>query len=248
MRNIFLFIGLCFLLIDFSSCSGIDNYPAPSETLKGTVFDSINGTPLQTEVGGGGYQIELDELSWSANPTPYYFNSMQDGTYQDTKLFSGQYRISIVGAFVPLVQYDSNGNVIVDKRKIVDIKGVTTVNFNVEPFLRVEWIGEPKINADGTVTVQVKVTRGTNNPNFQQNINDVTLFVNEYQYIGNNEYDSRFTNKYNGDANAIIGDTISITTLAPPTSGETWYLRVGARISYGQNLYNYNQPVEITMP
>ena len=157
---------LALLVIAGSSCSKIDNYPAPSNTIKGSTVDAGTGNTVQTEIGGSGTRVKLLETSYSANPTPYYFQSMQDGTFNNTKIFAATYKVSVEGPFVPLVQTDNTGNIISDQSQNVVIKGtnsVTNLTFKVEPFLRVDWVGTPVFNADSTVTVQVKITRGTAN-------------------------------------------------------------------------------------
>ncbi|ANH81422.1 hypothetical protein A8C56_10895 [Niabella ginsenosidivorans] len=232
-------IGLT-LLFASSACNKIDNYDGPTETLQGQIMDAGTGQGLQSEVSGdngAGTRIKLLEISWSDNPTPLYLATKQDGTYINTKVFAATYHILAEGAFVPL---DLAGN---DQTKTVDVKGgATTVDFMVDPFLRVEWVGEPVLNPDGTVSVKVRVTRGTHNPDFQQHIINLALFLCPYEYVGNNNYDSRYSTiiSYSGDAgNAIVGQTLTLTSTGKLPQKD-WYLRVGSRIAYGTNRYNYS--------
>ena len=39
--------------------------------------------------------------------------------------------------------------------EIIDIKGTVEKTYEIEPLLRVKWVGEPQVNADGTVEVKV---------------------------------------------------------------------------------------------
>ena len=252
MKRIIYCIAFSIFIFAGNSCKKIDNYPAPSETLTGSVIDAGTTKTVQTETGSGGTRVKLLETSWSANPTPFYFFSMQDGTFNYTKLFAGTDKVTVEGAFVPLVQTDNTGNITVDKSQTVNIKGVTTLNFSVEPFLRIDWISDPVYNADGTITANFKFTRGTNNANFQLNVSDVNLFVNATQYVGNNNYDNRYSNKvtYNGtDGNALIGQTVTLTTTGGALPGKRdYFLRVGARIQYGLNYYNYSEVKTVKVP
>jgi hypothetical protein len=252
MKKIFYMIAICIVAVAGSSCSKLDNYPDPTETLNGSVIDAGTNKTLQTENGGGGTRIKLLEISWSDNPTPFYISSMQDGTFNYTKLFAGKNVISAEGAFVPLVQTDASGATIVDKSQTVDIKGTTNVNFSVDPFLRIEWIGEPILNQDGTITASFKFTRGTTDPNFQQDITDVHLFVNSNKFVGNNNFDNRYSPQidYNGsDANAQVGQTITLTTKGGPLpTKREYFLRVGARTNYGLKYYNYTDVKTVTVP
>ncbi len=236
------------------ACSKVDNYDAPSSTIKGRVVDVSNKNALiQTEYGGGGTRVKLEEISWSDNPTPFYFNCMQDGTFNYTKLFPGTNKVSVEGAFVPLVQYDANGTITVDKRQTVEIgSSVTELQFEVEPFLRVEWIGEPVLNAaDSSITIQVKVSRGTSDPKFQSDVSDVFFYLNTVPYVGNNNYDNRYSKQmtYSGSAgNAIIGQTLTLKTTGKLPGKRSYWLRVGARTTYGLKQYNYTDIKTIAIP
>jgi Protein of unknown function (DUF3823) N-terminal domain/Domain of unknown function (DUF3823_C) len=256
MKRIFYYL-IASLAIATGSCSKDDNYAAPSETLKGKIIDGGTGQTVQGEVSGEngiGSRIELREISWSDNPTPMYLATMQDGTYNNTKIFAGTYKISADGAFVPLVQTGPNP---VDNSKTVEVKGgVTTVDFTVEPFLRVEWIGEPIVNPDGTITASFRVTRGTADPAFQLDVTDINLYVNNFKFVGNNanSFDARYSNRvtYSGaDGNNLLGQTLTMTTIGGALPGKrSFYIRVGARTTYPNNgrPFNYNEVKEVAIP
>lgn len=248
-----IYISLCFLSVIIFSCSKIDNYSEPSLTLTGAVMDATSKQPVQTEAGTSGTRIKLLETSWSSDPTPQYLASKQDGSYNDNKLFPGTYIATAEGAFVPMIETDANGDTTVDNSQTIQLKsGTTTVNFTVEPFLHVDWVGDPVINPDGSITAQVKITRGTSNPNYQQNLTDVFLFISNTQYDGNNNYDPRYSRQISYSdttGNSILGQTLSITTTGGKLPGaREYFLRVGARIDYGLKQYNYNEPVSVSVP
>ena len=246
MKKIFYYSALCLAIAITSSCSKVDNYPAPSDTLTGSTIDEATGKTLQTEVGGGGTRVKLLETSYSANPVPIYFQSKQDGTFNNTKVFSATYKVSVEGPFVPIVQTDNTGTVVSDSSQTVVLKGSATVNFKVQPFLRIEWVGTPVVNADKTVTVQVKITRGTNIPAYQLDVTNINLYVSNTQYDGSNNYDPRYSTltSYSGSTGtALLGQTISITTTGGALPDQDVYFRVGARINAGLNQYNYTTPV-----
>lgn len=252
MKKILLYIATGLTLAAGQACKkNLDNYDGPSETFKGSVIDSTTGKPMQCEIGSGGIRIQLDDLSWSDNPTPFYFYGMQDGTFNNTKIFKGNFRVSVDGPFVPLLQKDNSGNILVDRRQTMQIQGVTTATFWVAPMLKVEWVGDPVLNADSTVSVTVKFSRGTVNPAFQNNITDLFLFVNSNQYTGNNNYDNRYSTRitYNGNAaNAQLGQPVTIKTTGKLPAGYTYFLRVGARTDFGQKQYNYNEVKSVNVP
>ncbi|MFI5159295.1 MAG: DUF3823 domain-containing protein [Sphingobacteriales bacterium] len=251
MKKIFYYTAFCLAIAAGTSCTKLDNYPAPSDTITGSTIDEGTGNTVQTEIGGGGTRVKLLETSYSSNPTPIYFQSKQDGTFNNTKVFGATYKISVEGPFVPIVQTDNTGNIIADSSKTVVLKNTATVNFKVQPFLRVDWVSKPVFNADSTVTVQVKVTRGTNNPSYLQDVTDINLYVSNTQYDGNNNYDPRYSKlvSYSSSTGTILlGQTITITTTGGALPAQDVYFRVGARINAGLDEYNYSTSASIKYP
>src|ERR1700755_892585 len=114
MKKIFYYAALVIAVGVGSSCNKTDNYAGPSSTITGSTVDEGTGQTVQTEIGGGGTRVKLLETSYSANPVPIYFQSKQDGTFNNTKVFGATYKISVEGPFVPIVQTDASGNIISD--------------------------------------------------------------------------------------------------------------------------------------
>lgn len=252
MKKTFFYITLGLALMTAGACQKLDNYPGPNATLQGQIIDTLTGKNVQSEVSGdngNGTRIKLLETSWSDNPTPLYLATKQNGTYSNTKVFSATYVMTAEGAFVPMVQ---TGTVNVDRSQTVVVKpGVNTVNFEVEPFLEVAWVGDPVLNADGTITARCKVTRGTHNPSFQQNVTDLWLFLSPTEYVGNNNYDSRYSVHiaYAGTTgNEMLGDTVMLTTIGGALPAKDYFLRIGSRIDYGLKQYNYSEALKLTVP
>jgi hypothetical protein len=247
MKNIVYTLAMGAALLTVSSCSKVDNYDGPTETLQGRIIDAGTNQNVQSEVSGdngNGTRIRLLEISWSDNPTPLNLATKQDGTYINTKVFAATYKMIAEGAFVPM---DLAAN---DKTQTVVVQGgTTTVDFTVEPFLRVEYVGEPVVNANGTVSVDVRVTRGTTNTAYQQNITNLALFLSPNEYVGNNNFDNRYSTivSYSGTTgNAIVGQTIKLTSTSVLPKKD-WYLRVGSRIAFGTNRYNYSTIKKVTI-
>ena len=121
----------------------------------------------------------------------------------------------------------------------------------MEPLLRLEWIGEPQVNADGSAEVKVKITRGTTNPEYQQPIEEVWLFVSETNYVGDFSFSNRFSTQLVGGAvSDILDKEITIRTKGQfPEYSRKFFLRAGARTTKkfsGTNRYNYTAVKEIT--
>ncbi|HWB90315.1 MAG TPA: DUF3823 domain-containing protein [Puia sp.] len=251
MQKILSSVLLFLLMATFFACSKTDNYPAPADTITGSTIDEGTGQTVQTETGGGGTRVKLLETSYDSAPVPLYFQSMQDGTFNNDKVFGATYKVSVEGPFVPVVQTDNLGHVISDSSQTIVLKNTSTLHFNVQPFLRVQWVGQPVINPDTSVSVQVIITRGTNNPAYQQHITDIYLYVSNTKYDGNNNYDPRYSIKtsYSGSAgDSLLGKTITLTTIGGALPAQDVYFRVGARINAGLDEYNYSTPVSITYP
>ncbi|MFM1879181.1 MAG: hypothetical protein RLZZ241_2047 [Bacteroidota bacterium] len=256
MKNNIIYSLVVGFTLFLSSCSldEIDNYNLPDATLQGEVTD-LDGNPLFVE-SGDGIRIKLMDYGWDENPEPLYLNVKKDGTYINTKVFSSTYDIVAEGPFVPLVQTDSDGNILVDKsQKGVEVSGMTRVDFRVEPFLKVEWEGEPTFE-NGIMTANFRVSRGTSDPDWQLDLYDIGLFVYTTEYVGESYYDSRISSKLVGaDATNLIDQSGSMSTLAtfPMLGGHTYYVRVGARLNYAANfgagyLYNYAETKKVVVP
>jgi len=252
MKKLFYYTAFCLAVIAGTSCSKIDNYPAPSDTITGSTVDEGTGETVQTEIGGGGTRVKLLETSYSADPTPEYFQSMQNGTFNDDKIFAATYKVSVEGPFVPLVTTDATGNITADSSQNIKLTSKATLTFKVQPFLRVQMVGKPVFNADSTVTVQAIITRGTSNASYQQDITDINLYVsNTAINDGNNNFDPRYSKlvSYSGSTGtALLGQTISITTTGGALPAQDVYFRVGARINAGLDEYNYSTTGSITYP
>src|SRR5690606_9987752 len=192
-----------------------------------------------------------------------------DGTFQNTKLFKGTYNVRIDGPFIPLVREDDRGVPLADETQNVEIEGVTNVRFEVQPFLKVEWVGKP-IVVNGKVRAQVRVTRGVSEEDFRSkiepmgdysasflNITDIQLFVSYSSTVGYRARDDRWSSsiEYTGSAfNALLGETITIESNGTIPPGRVVFVRAAARINYdtprgsGTRRWNYNEPVEVMIP
>lgn len=236
MKKITYYIAICLTILTVSSCSKFDNYDGPDQTVRGIVTDLGTGEPIQTEVTTtdqamiAGTRIKLVEVSFSSTATPQYLGSRQDGTFINTKLFAATYTMIPEGAFVP------------PAIKTVEVKGgETEVNFQVEPFLRIVWVGEPTYNAaTGKIDAQYTITRGTNNASYQEAIGDCVLYLNNTQFVGN----TNFT-LFARPATPAFTVTNSVSSPVTP-KGRELFLRIGARI--GSRLYNYSTIKSVIVP
>ena len=254
-------------LFSFNSCK-VDNYELPNETIKGRVVDAATGELVLTDQGSEGTRVRLRQLSWKETRVPdnFDFFCMKEGIFQNTKVFAGHYNVRIDGAFIPLVRRNAAGDTLANESKNIDIKGVTEVEFKVQPFLKLEWVGTPTIS-NGKVTAQVRVTRAVSRADFKAkiepmggyndnmlNVTDVRLFVSQVPYVGYREWDNRYSTEitYSGTAfEALLGQTVTITTNGVIPAGRTVFIRAAARINYAtENIrrHNYNAALRVDVP
>lgn len=266
------FYTLMLALFSTTSCSlfELDNKDLPAETLQGEVVDAATGEPVLTDQGSEGIRVRLTEISWGDNVTPNPdFYCMPDGKFQNTKLFKGNYNIRIDGPFIPLIREDDRGVPLADETQTMDIKGVATVKFEVQPFLNIEWVEAPQV-VNGKIKAKVRVTRGVSEEDFRGkiepmggynnsflNVTDIQLFVSYSSSVGYRARDERWSNKieYTGSAfNSLLGETITIESTGTIPSGRAVFIRAAARINYdtpkgsGIRRWNYNEPRQLLIP
>jgi hypothetical protein len=270
MKKIIFYTLLC-VPLSFGACDlfKLDNYDEPAETLQGEVVDVATGEPVLTDQGSEGIRVRLTELSWTGTETPDYnpdFYCMPDGTFQNTKLFKGTYNIRIDGPFIPLVRQDGSGASLADETQTVEISGVTKVKFEVQPFLKVEWVNEPTVS-NGRITARVRITRAVSEADFRAkiepmgsyeasflNVTDIQLFVSYSSSVGYRARDDRWSGKleYTGNTfNTSLGQPVTIQSVGTIPSGRTVFVRAAARINYATETYkryNYTEPLEVIIP
>ena len=100
-----LYILSCLMVFMLSSCGYFeyDNYEEPNSGIEGTVVDKKTNELYCSETANS-YKIEYYELSWEeaghANTQARFFWGKADGTFTNTKIFAGEYRITLKeGAF-----------------------------------------------------------------------------------------------------------------------------------------------------
>ncbi|MGV8092553.1 MAG: DUF3823 domain-containing protein [Mangrovibacterium sp.] len=235
MKNIRYIFKISVLVFALSSCMELDDAAIPEETLQGTIIDKTTGKPFVTE--SGGVEIRLEELSWSDKPAPQGFPCKRDGTFFNSKIFKGQYRVTPrAGAF--FAWPDKSG-------KVVDINGVTTLNLEVEPNLTLEMTDFQQTG--NKFTVKCKIV----NANSTEKILDVKVFVNNTKFVGSGSYINQGGWDPKQDVNAVwanVKDKIYEFTVENLKQDRTFYMRVGARVDDEFKKYNYTEVVEIKVP
>lgn len=253
MKSLNKYLSLLLMVLLVSACE-MDNYDGPDAQIDGKIYDH-NGQPLR--VGHGSSIIRIREISWLDDPNNTYVGNqtlkvMYDGTYRNTKMFSGEYlMMPYAGAFFP---YDEDTDEAGDQ---VKIKGKITKDFTVTPYLSVEWVKEPTLTADKYIECSVKFKRNQKDSFKMPDVREAWLYVTRTITGGENMleyYPSKFelTNdmegevlifkttkpmKYNG-MNVFVHVGMNCQTV--PGDPETNYPGMGAS--------NYTSIVKVAVP
>lgn len=226
-------MGLTLMLA--SACTKPDNYPGPDSTFQGRIIDKTTGANFVTETAG--MNVKLEELSWSSTPTPQYIPSKPDGSFEDSKLFKGHYRVTPTqGAFWP-----------VDGEEL-DINGVTSKDFTVTPYLVFKNVTSNLSGTTLTITFNIDAPIKTGLPN----ILDIRPFVNTTSYVGSGATISQYTDPNVININApwsdAIGSTTYTLTVTNLKSGFTFYARAGVRVDDSYKKYNLSPVIVVKVP
>ncbi|MHC1705731.1 MAG: DUF3823 domain-containing protein [Tenuifilaceae bacterium] len=230
MKKIIYFLCTTIFVLSMYSCE-IDNYSGPDAAIQGQILDP-SGNPLQVDQGQGSMKIKMEELTWITQHggqaiTPTYLAVKQDGSYMNTKIFSGTYKMTpIEGPFYP---YDIAGDT-------VKISGKVSKSFTITPYQTVEWVTEPFINAEGYIEATISYTSNT--------IAGVTapapfryrLFISPTQYVGAAVFDALLT----ADEAGVTTNPITILSKAKVVyTGRTYYVRGGVSSNDAFKKFNY---------
>ena len=243
MGKIYGFCTFIVLLFCLNSCE-VDNYDGPDAGISGQILDQ-NGTPVQLEQGSGNMRIKLEDLSWkdvnpTASITPQYLNVKQEGSYINTKLFSGRYKMTPVeGAFYP---YNVGGDT-------VQLTGSIVKNFTVVPYLQVSWVSEPVVDNSNYITASVKFKKNLVAGLAAPDVKNAIFCISTTQYAGNNNYDAQLISGTVTVTNSQEGQTLTFkTSCAVKYFHTSYYVRVGICCSDTYKKYNYTDIKKVDVP
>lgn len=233
-----------FIPLFFSSCLKKDNYDGPDASLAGTIFvdGSNNHDTVQTCTGN--FSIRLYQLDWSNAPAPQDIPVKIDGTYQNTKLFSGRYSVSIHGgAFWPI------------ESDTINIKQGTHQDFQLIPYLFVN-----NLTAQWQDTTLVLGFSLATPIDGIPKITEIDPFVNTTRIVGPGASIQKLSAiHYIKDGGGNIGkdwadfsdaDKDPQILIPVPTSltGRTFFVRVGVRFDNDDKSFNLSDVIEVSVP
>jgi len=223
--------GMAVLAI--SACTKTDNYDGPNASFQGNITSTAGGN-LPTS--SGSTQIKLQQIGWT---TPQTIPSKFDGTFEDTKLFKGGYRvIPTGGAFWPV--YDTI---------TVNIAQGTRHDFTVTPYIVIKNFTATLTGTTLNITYDIDAPIVAGLPT----IKDTQPYVNTTKLVGTGASIRDFS-----DVNAVTinkdfidmsaaekSRTLTVPNLIP---GRTFFVRVGVRLSDSYNSSNFSNIIEIDVP
>ena len=222
MKKIFLYAafvcGLC-------SC-GLDNYDAPTASINGAIIDkeTKENVPGQAQNGTKIRMYEFYNNEWAVQPNDSWV--AQDGTFKNTAVFTGKYRLLAEGPFETVEPIE------------IEISGSKQVNFEVTPFLRIS--AEAVSNETGKVTVKTSVDNV-----LDKTIQAVEFYYNKTPYVDKNIFSAKESSKLGTETN--VGVSTYSHTFENLKSGKTFYFRVGALAVNPGGFYNYSKVIEVTV-
>lgn len=221
-----------FLIFILFSCEKADNYLAPDGGIYGTIYDAETNEPVPLPVqGANGVIINLFEQNTSATKSIDFY-AKYDGTYKNSQVFDGEYKVVINGPFVE-----------VPEKKII-INGQTEANFTAIPYSR--------IDASSTVSGQiVTVTYKVSTTSSDFKVNEVYGYWNFAPGIDNNtnNYASKITKTNNITDGIIVFDLgnnaiFQSNLYKIKSNGNKVYFRIGAKTN---GVINYSKIIEVTL-
>lgn len=228
-RTVILFLLLIFCL----SCENeLDNYESPTGGIHGTVYDKNTKEPIPLPVvGGSGVMVSLFEKNTNATES-IDFRASQDGTFTNTKVFNGDYRVVVDGPFVGVVEGE------------VNIQGQTEFELYAIPLSRI--VVDAGMSEDNKVIVQYQVIKADEILNLTQ-VKVLWNFspevdVNTSNYAGIEDMGSKEIGNYVYD---LLSDREFIENNNKiQNNNNKVYVRVAATV---ENVVNYSKVIELTL-
>lgn len=143
MKKISICISLLCALLVTGCQNELDNYDAPNGGIKGRILDAQTNEPIPLPVQGStGVIINMFEQNTAATKSVDFY-AKQDGSFENSKMFNGEYLLNASGPFILTGQ------------NLVTVKGQTSFDIIATPYARIQ----ASATASGTtVSITYKVT------------------------------------------------------------------------------------------
>jgi hypothetical protein len=234
---------LMLLMLSVTSCYEVDNWDAPDAKVHGKVIDFYTGENLLTTQGDWG--IRIWERTWTKSvPNAQSLSVMQDGSYNNTKLFKGTYdMLPYGGPFWPI-----------DTVQDVAFNGNTEQNFTVTPYLQLINFTATRTGLKLILKCELKAPIRDGLPNLVElkPFLSLTQFCGASSFIDMPDFNNQRKqfNQSWADAFGADNETSTVLTVGPLAvkPGYTYYVRLGANVNDANRKYNYTEIVKIEVP
>jgi hypothetical protein len=226
----------------YAGCKKIDNYPAPSSGIYGTLTDAETGDPLVLPVGEGTIRL-LEQNPLYPNPTPIGLSVNSKSAYYATQLFADQYKVFPLALSGPFT-YPSGDTVLV----MLSPNALTQVNFQVTPYYRIA-------ASVSDTTITYTITSSLANDSLGSQLTNVYFLISQDSALNmgtagtppGNYYPNQFP--LSNVSNAMLGvqQTFSIPFATTHLSPGLYYFRVTCAGSNSDGQYNYSQTLSATV-
>ncbi|SHF76175.1 Protein of unknown function [Salegentibacter echinorum] len=228
MRKLLIIALLLFIVV---ACSEKDNYSAPNKTLQGAIIDRETGDSIPSQ-SPNGLRVRLYDQGYQ-DPQPIDFWGMQDGSFKNTKLFGGDYKVVV-----------DNGGFYSEDTLAVSLPKNEPLNIEVLPILRIR--ANAKAGEDNSIIVDYELSE--TKPEEGKIMRRSTLVSNTpYVDINNFVNSNPFINT-ESVSDSLITTTTYRDTIRGLESNTTYFVRIGARTDNVGNRYNYSEVMEIELP
>lgn len=227
MKNITYCLLSVMVLMTSCELFKLDTYDIPGETLQGSLKDGEGNSFISEQPNG--FKIRIIE---EGSSTPRDFWGKDDGTFLNTKIFRGTYKVVPTdGAFFPVDTVTT------------EIGGVTTLNFEITPFLTID-ATISAVGEDLKATYSIKQALGAGK------IRNARLLVNKWNpNVGMNYNDKSMVRDLSGVVDATIVQTeYTDEIVGYLESGVTYYARVAVLSNNAIGKYNFSAVQKIVVP
>lgn len=235
MKQLITMTGLL-MVLGFTSCLKKDNLDGPNASLEGNLL--VAGTKNNFQTATGSIQVKLEQLSWSETPAPQEIPSKIDGTYKNSKLFKGHYRVTPYGgAFWPVLPIE------------IDIDKTTKQDFELTPYTELTnftaTLNGKTLTLSFDITAPVEAGLPT--------ISEIQPYVNTTSMVGPGASIFEFSDLKKTVVNKEWADMtpadkhreIVIEDMIP---GRIFYVRAGVRFNDSYKSSNLSNIIEIKVP
>jgi hypothetical protein len=213
-----------------SACE-VDNYPGPNAALSGNFYD-VDTDELVAQDIIRGTTIDMLEHGYDQATPQYHLRVKNDGTYAHTQLFSNTYTVQPVrGNFVAVAPQD------------IEIKGNTTLDFRVLPYIRV--LDANVVRNGDKIVATFRLQQ-----NVVNNVRKIGLYAHYDPTVGEPFRLLAAENNINAvaDPNQVYILEIDIPSNSTLLiSGRDYFFRIGALIDIGEAKANYAAVVKIPL-